>query len=72
MPAELLDVEIVLVLKPAIDNSFNNLTLAKKALSIRGWYPFNRTSLDEPAILMSAQEDVQMERGENLTRRGVN
>ena len=58
LPAEVQDAEIVLVLKPAIDASFNNPTLAKKALAIRGWLPLNCATLDEPEVLMSAPTDV--------------
>ena len=64
LPAELLDVEVVLVLKPAIENSFNNQKHAKKALSVRGWNPFNCAALDHLEILMSAPADVQKKKNE--------
>ena len=63
--------DIVIILQPAISKSFNIVKYAKKAISIRGWYPFNRAPLDLPEILSTAPEEVRKERVRILEARGV-
>ena len=55
-------VEVVIVVREAMINSFNNTSHAKKALTLRGWNPPNFACLDDPDILESAPADVNENR----------
>ena len=71
LPAELLPEEVVIVLRTAIMNSYMNIEYAQKALLRRGWWPYNRATLDDFRILGTASDDVQKERTLVLKSRGV-
>ena len=68
---EILPTEIVIVAQDAIMNSFMNLGFTLRALSHRGWYPYNRNTLMDPQIISSAPEDVRREMIGLLESRGV-
>ena len=59
LPNELLLVEIVMVARQAMMNSFMILAFAEAVLARRGWNPFNRARLDMPEILETATEEVK-------------
>lgn len=67
---EVLPEEIVIILRPAIEKSFANISYAKSALAIRGLYPYNRNYLDDPEILATASQETQAERTVVLQSRG--
>ena len=67
---EVLPEEIVIILRPAIEKSFANISYAKSALAIRGLYPYNRNYLDDPEILSTASQETQAERTVVLQSRG--
>lgn len=71
LPAELLPVEVVIVLRTAVMNSFMNIEHAQKALLYRGWWPFNRATLDDFRILATASDEIQKERTIVLKSRGI-
>ena len=62
--------EIVVVLRPAIINSFLRTDYARRSLARRGCNPFNRNILDHPDILVTAPQQIQEERAEILALRG--
>jgi hypothetical protein len=68
---EILPTEIVIVAQDAIMNSFMVLEFTLRALSHRGWYPFNRNTLMDPQIIPTAPEDVRREMIRLLGIRGV-
>ena len=72
LPAEMLQVEIVIVARGAILKSFMNSAYAEAALARRGFNPFNRHPLDAPVILRTAPEDIQLERAIVLRSWGIN
>lgn len=71
MDAELLPVEIVIVLRDAIMNSFMVEDFGISTLVHRGWNPYNRATLDDSEILITASDAVQKRRSEVLSSRGV-
>jgi hypothetical protein len=71
MDAELLPVEIVIVLRDAIMNSFMVEDFSISTLVHRGWNPYNRATLDDSEILITASDAVQKRRSEVLSSRGV-
>ena len=64
-------VEVVIVVREAMINSFNNISHAKKALTLRGWNPPNFACLDDPDILESALADVKENRVQLLQNEGL-
>ena len=72
LPGEVRTDEIVIVLQPAVMESFMRKDIGRRTNAHRGWNPFNRNTLDHPQILASAPEDVQQERKRVLASRGIN
>lgn len=70
LPGEIEKSEIVLVLKNAIEQTFDQPTYAKKSIKNTGWNPPTMVPLDEPSILQSAPEEVRKERTELIIKRG--
>ena len=62
LPAELFPQEIVIVLRTEIIKSFLDVVFAQAALARRGWNPYNRATLDDPQILVTATDELQKER----------
>ena len=62
LPPEVLPCEIVIILQDAIKESFMRRDLTLKALSLRGWYPYNRNTLNDHEILQTAPEEFRKER----------
>ena len=72
LPAKVLPQEVLLVLRAAIMDSYLKTEFAQAALLCRGAYPFNRATLDDPQILVTASNKVQAERAAILKSRGIN
>ena len=72
LPAEMLPVEIVIVARVAILESFMISAYAEAALARRGFSPFNRNPLDAPVILRTAPAYIQQERDIVLRSLGIN
>lgn len=68
---EIVPTDIVIILKDAVNNSFLRRDYTKKALSHRGWYPFNMSTLMDRDILPSAPDDVRQAMIAVMRSRGI-
>lgn len=68
---EIVPLDIVIVARDAIENSFLRRDLTLRALSHRGWYPYNRNTLMDPEILPTAPDDVRQTTINLLKSRGI-
>lgn len=69
LPPEVLPCEVVIILQDAIKESFMRRDLTLKALSLRGWYPYNRNTLNDSEILQTAPEEFRKGRTSILKSR---
>jgi hypothetical protein len=71
LPITIKPQEIILVVNDTVDLSFMNKENTISACCKRGMYPFNRNPLDDPEVLRSVPDNVQLEWTVVLQCRGI-
>ena len=71
MPAEIEQVEVVVIARAPIQNSYMNVEYSVNSLLHRGLYPLNRALLDHPQIFATASEEEQQQRMAVRQSRGI-